>query len=109
MITKRITLPQQDSILFVNTHEIVYCQSENCYTHVYLLNGKRILVVKSLTKFHQELTPGFIRVSQSYVINRSFIEGIDKKKKAVILNNESLIPFTTTLKDLLAMMEDVQA
>ena len=97
-------LPQQDTIVFVHPDEILYCQSDNCYTNIYLLNGKRILIVKSLTKFHKELPREFIRVNQSFLVNRVFVQCIDKKKKIIVLDCNKEVPFTISLKELLLLL-----
>jgi len=100
----KIMLSQQDSIFFVKQQEIVYCQSDNCYTKVFLQNQKRILIVKSLTKFHKELSDQFLRVNQSFIINKSFVNRIDKKRKTIWLDGELEIPFTISLKELLYLI-----
>ena len=99
-------LSQQDAILFVKQEDIVYCQSDNCYTRIVLLDKKKILIVKSLTKFHKELPDQFVRVNQSFVINKIFVNRIDKKKKTIWLEGDLEIPFTITLRDLLHLMKE---
>ena len=101
----KIMLSQQDSIIFVKHEEILYCQSDNCYTKVYLLNKTRLLIVNSLTKFHKELPSHFVRVNQSFIVNKFFVESIDKKKKTIQLEGNQDIPFTITLKDLLGLLK----
>ena len=100
----KIMLSQQDSIFFVKQQEIVYCQSDNCYTKVILQNQKRILIVKSLTRFHKELPEQFVRVNQSYIINKLFVSRIDKKRKTIWLDGDLEIPFTLPLKELLCLI-----
>ncbi|RYY38057.1 MAG: LytTR family transcriptional regulator [Sphingobacteriaceae bacterium] len=100
----KIMLSQQQVITFVDPDEIVYCQSDNCYTNVHLLN-ERIMIVKSLTKFSKELSETqFIRVSQSYLINTKFVRNINKKDKLIELSNRKCIPYTISLKELLQLM-----
>lgn len=101
MSSEKLMLSQQNSIVFVLPREIVYCQSDNCYTNIYLSGGRRILIVKSLTKFHKELPTDFIRVNQSYLINKEYIVSIDKKKRSISLTGDKEIPYTIALKKLL--------
>lgn len=98
-------LPQQNSITFVTPLDIVYCQSDNCYTNIFLGDGKRIMIVKSLSKFEKEL-PGnfFLRVNQSFLVNKSFVSTINKKERMIALTQGALIPFTIRLKELLLLM-----
>ncbi|WP_457126447.1 LytR/AlgR family response regulator transcription factor [Mucilaginibacter sp. HD30] len=105
MTTEKIILSQQDNIFFVHPDEILFCQSDSCYTSIYLITGNRVLIVKSLTKFQSELSQkDFIRVNQSYLVNMRFVKIIDKKKRCLELENDHVIPFTVTLKHLLNMM-----
>ena len=85
MTPEKIHLSQQDTIFFVKPEEIIFCQSDSCYTNVHLTNGKRILIVKSLAKFQKELPSnnGFLRVNQSFLINKRFVQSIDKKKRCI--------------------------
>lgn len=106
MISQKIVLHQQDSLIFIRHSDIMYCQSDNCYTSIHLINNNKFIIVKSLKKFHQELPFQFIRVSQSYVINQDFIEKIDKKRKRIKLEGEKEIPFTVTLKELISLLKD---
>jgi DNA-binding LytR/AlgR family response regulator len=95
-------IPQQNVIHVIDQLQIIFCQSDDCYTWVHLKDGQRHLIVKSLIKFSKELNPTlFIRVNQSYLINKSYIKIIDKKKKCLVLLNDHIIPFTLTLKELL--------
>ena len=108
MISEKIFLSQQDTIFFVKPEEIIFCQSDSCYTHVHLTSGKRILIVKSLTKFQKELpSKHFLRVNQSFLINKQFVQSIDKKKRCIELETDHVIPFTVSLKELLVMMGKV--
>lgn len=82
--------------------------NHNCYTTIYLTNGERILISKSLLKFSKELELGkFVRVSQSYLININCIKIVNKKKKQIELIDQSKIPYTTTIKELLCLISTV--
>jgi|ERR1700761_1092502 len=101
-----LVVSQQNFIFFVEKEKIVYCQSDNCYTSLYLSDGRNLLLVKSLAKVIREdlNDDDFIRINQSYLINKKFIVFIDKKKKHVELINDIRIPFTKSLKDLLQLI-----
>jgi len=64
----------------IDINEVLYNQSDSCHANVFLINGKRILIAKSLTKLSKELPDHFIRVNQSYLINKDFILSITRKK-----------------------------
>lgn len=107
MINK-IVIHSQDHLRFISEEDILFCKSDNCYTYIILHTSEELLISKSLAKFSKELNENnFIRVNQSYLVNKQYIRSIDKKKKLLHLTNMSQIPFTSTLKDLLIRLERV--
>jgi len=105
MNLEKIVVAQQNKIIFIKPEEIIFCQSDSCYTNIYLVGDRQILIVKSLTKFHKELlSKAFIRVNQSFIINKNFIQSVDKKKRCIELESGQIVPFTVSLKQLLLMM-----
>lgn len=102
---EKIIISQQNRIFFIKPEEIIFCRSDSCYTNIHFFEGKQILIVKSLTKLHKELPPeDFLRVSQSFIINKRFLQSIDKKKRCIELENGEMIPFTVSLKELLLIL-----
>lgn len=101
----KLLVSQQDNIFFIPSEEILYLQSDNCYTSIYMKGGRMIFVCKSLARLSKELeSKSFIRVNQSYLINKYHIEKIDKKKKSIGLLEDHNIHFTITLKTLLDLI-----
>ena len=89
-------------LYFVSQENIIFCKSDNCYTSFFLANCKELVICRSLKKVIAELSPElFIKVSQSYVINKTFITIVDKKKKMITLADNHIAPFTITLRELL--------
>lgn len=85
--------------------EIIYCKSDSCYSSVFLNNGEELIICKSLTKLSKELAPEiFVRVSQSYMINKNYISQVDKKAKHILLRDKTLIPFNISIKYLLKIL-----
>ena len=102
MINKIVMLSSQDHLRFIYEHEILFCKSDDCYTHIMLISCEELLISKSLAKFSKELNPEkFVRVNQSYLVNIHYIRSIDKKKKLLHLADKSEIHFTSSLRDLL--------
>jgi len=104
----KIIISQQNAIHLIDYKDIIYCQSDNCYTFINTADGKKIIVVKSLSRLMKEglAHADFIRVGQSYVINRNFITSIDKKSKNIILENSQAVPFTIAVKQLLFLLNN---
>lgn len=103
---KKIIVHSQTQLRFLDQASIAYCKSDDCYTTLHIGNDEKHVICKSLTKVFKELDSElFIKVSQSYVINKHFIKLIDKRKKYIELVGEHKIPFTVTLTSLIHLIE----
>ena len=102
---KKLIIHSQESLRFVTHSEISYCKSDNCYTTIFLIDGEELIMCKSLKKVIEELSPNqFLRVSQSFVINKNCVRLVDKKKRIIELKGGVRIPFTTTITELISLM-----
>ena len=105
LIKKRIYVSCQDVILRVYHDDILYCKAHNGYVNIYLVSGKKVLLCRSLRKFNGELNSSkFLRLSQSYLVNSDYINIIDKKNKAIELDNGVRIPFTIKIREVLELI-----
>ncbi len=104
---KKLIIASQDHLRIVPHGDIAFFKSDNCYTFAHLINGEKLVICKSLSLLSKELdTVDFIRVNQSYLLNRNYIRLIDKKNKRLELINKQTIPFTTTLKQLVTLINE---
>ncbi len=63
--SRKIALPMQSEIRYVNIDEIIRCKADNTYTTFHLTN-ETIIISKSLKEYTDLLTPyGFIRTHQA--------------------------------------------
>ena len=106
MLPEKILIPYQDKIYVIAHTSVVFFKSDNYYTHVYLADGRNYVISKSLAKLEKEVHDDqFIRISQSFLINISFIESIDRKKKEVALTGKYALPFTVPIKKLVGLIQ----
>lgn len=71
---ERIALSTNDGLTFVMTKEIIYCKAESNYTSLALLNGKKILIAKTLKEIDETLAgKDFFRVHKSFLVNINHI------------------------------------
>ncbi|MEE9438292.1 MAG: LytTR family DNA-binding domain-containing protein [Saprospiraceae bacterium] len=76
---KQIILPSQNGISFVEIRDIIYCKAEDTYSFVYLENGKRLFVSKSLKGLSELLAKhNFYRCHKSYLVNLEKISTYSK-------------------------------
>lgn len=84
---------------YLNAADICYFQADNNSTDIYLNNGEMITAFKTLKHFESILTYPFIRIHNSYVINRNYISRIHSGNSICYIKNSSKkIPFSKTYK-----------
>lgn len=100
----KITLPQQDGFQVLNVAEILYCQADDNYTHIFLEN-KKILVSKTLKYFEEALSDfAFARIHKSYLVNVNEVVKYRKGKggSVVVSNGKELLVSASRKKEFLA-------
>lgn len=71
---KKIALPTNDGISFLNVDQIVRVESESNYSFVFLLTGEKVCITKTLKQIEESLaSQPFYRVHQSHLVNLNHI------------------------------------
>ncbi|HBK71504.1 MAG TPA: DNA-binding response regulator [Flavobacteriaceae bacterium] len=84
--SKKIAIPTVDGLTFVKVVDIIRCQSDINYTHLFLVGNKKITVAKTLKHFDSLLEQyNFFRTHNSHLINLAFVEKYIKGKGGYIL------------------------
>lgn len=99
--SKKIAIPIQDSILFLNIDDILYIKSESNYSIIQLKNSKSILASKTL-RYFEDLFNGyqFYRIHASFLINLAEITQYKKTDGGcVIMSNSEEIKISRSRKD----------
>jgi two-component system LytT family response regulator len=99
--TERLALPTIDGLIIVDTREIVYCESEDSYSKIFLEAGKPIVVAQTLKKVETLLggSKDFLRIHHSYLINLRFVRRyIRGDGGEVSLANGTTLPVSRTKK-----------
>lgn len=100
----KITLPQLDGFQVLNVSDILYCQADDNYTHIYLEN-KKILVSKTLKYFEDALSDfAFARIHKSFLVNVNEVVKYRKGKggSVVVSNGKELLVSSSRKKEFLA-------
>ncbi len=77
---EKMSISALDGIYFINIKDIIRCEAEDNYTHIFLRSGEKITASKTI-KSYEELLSGvnFYRVHKSHLINlnymRKFVKG----------------------------------
>lgn len=66
----KIALPYQHGYTIVETSAILYCESDSCYSRVFLESGEMYLITKTLGDVEDTLSGGdFFRIHKQFLIN----------------------------------------
>mgnify|MGYP001824895430 FL=1 len=96
---KKITLNTDGKLVFLESQEILYAESDGNYSTIYLSDGQKIVLTKKLKEVN-ELLPGdsFFRIHNSYIINLTKIKEFLKTDGYVVLQSNHKIPVSRQKK-----------
>jgi two-component system LytT family response regulator len=103
----KLTLPQLDGFIVLNTDDILYCKADDNYTEIYLADKKH-LVSKTLRYLEQALEAyPFARIHKSYVVNVNEIVRYHRGKGGSVLlsNGKEIQVAASRKKDLLSYFQ----
>jgi two-component system LytT family response regulator len=97
----KIVLSTSEMIHVINVNDIIRCESDNYYTYFYFVDGRKLLVSKTLKENEELLTQyNFIRPHKSHLINIKFIKSYIRQEGGYILMNDGTkIPVSRRKKD----------
>ncbi len=105
-IHKKITFNTDGKLVFLDSDEILYAESDGNYSTIHLADGHRIVLTKKLKEVNEILPDeSFFRIHNSYIINLSKIKEFLKTDGYVILKPNHKIPVSRQKKsDFLDML-----
>lgn len=96
----RIALTTAYGMLFVETKDIIFCESDNNYTNVKMTGGKKILVSKTMKEIDETLSgPDFYRIHNSFLINLTHIQKFVRSDGGyVVMDDDTTVSISRTKK-----------
>ncbi len=100
-ISKKISVPTVSGLTFLEVNDIIRCESTINYTTLYLKEGKKMTVARTLKEFEELLGEyHFFRVHQSHLINLHYIKSYNRGKGGrVSMSDNTEIEVSTRRKD----------
>jgi two-component system, LytTR family, response regulator len=98
---RRIALTASDHLIFVDTHDIVYCESDSNYTTFFLTKGEKVVISKTL-KDVEEILEGedFFRIHASFLINMKHVSKFTRGDGGfVVMSNQQHITVSRKKKE----------
>ncbi|MFV8371194.1 LytR/AlgR family response regulator transcription factor [Flavobacterium sp. LB2P74] len=97
----KIALPTETGFELVKTNAILYCEADSNYCKIVCLDGKKIVISKTL-KFIEELLPTtvFQRIHKSYLVNLNYVTRFNKTNELLVeLSNGQTLPVSIRKKE----------
>jgi two-component system LytT family response regulator len=97
----KIALASKESIEFVDPQEIICCEANSNYTNVFLAEGRKRVISKTLKEFEDMLSPyHFFRPHNSFLVSlkrvKEFIRG---DGGYLVMENKMKIPVSKTKRE----------
>ena len=97
---KQIAIPTQGKIELIDVDQILFLKSDSNYTEIHLVDGSTIVTSSTLKKYEAKLKKQkFMRVHNSYIIQRSQLKTFLPHLNKLILHNTQEIPVSRSRKE----------
>ena len=98
-IQKKITINTDGKLVFLQSDEILYVESDGNYSTIFLTNGHKIVLTKKLKEVNEILpSDTFYRIHNSYIINLNKIKEFIKTDGYIVLETNHKIPVSRQKK-----------
>lgn len=78
---KKLAIPTLEGLTLVKVDDIIRCQSDGNYTHIFMVSNNKIIATRTLKYFEELLDgPQFFRTHKSHYINIDYVEKYIKGK-----------------------------
>lgn len=97
----KIVLSTSEMLHVINVDDILRCESDNYYTYYYFIDGRKLLVSKTLKENEELLSQhNFIRPHKSHLVNVKYIKSYIRQDGGYILMiDDTRIPVSRRKKD----------
>ncbi|MGB6152373.1 MAG: LytTR family DNA-binding domain-containing protein [Pricia sp.] len=96
---KKITFNTDGKLVFLDSEDILYAESDGNYTTVFLSDGHKMVLTKKLKEVNALLPEdSFFRIHNSYIINLNKIKEFLKTDGYVVLQSNHKIPVSRQKK-----------
>lgn len=98
---RKVALPTFDGLEFIHMDDILYCQSDGAYSHVFFTDGAKMYISKTLRYLEDALCNfHFFRVHNSYIVNLNHVKKYSKTDGGLlVLSNGEKVRVSRSKKD----------
>jgi two-component system LytT family response regulator len=105
----KIGIAMSDKIVFVNFSNIIFCEASGPYTHVYMVDGQKLVSSKALGEFEAQLSGNkFFRIHHHHLINLNRVKEFQRNDGGYVImdDNKKLEVSQRRRKDFLDAIQD---
>jgi len=97
----KLALPTTEGLLFIRVNDILYCEASSNYTQIFMHDGKKHLVSRTLKEYEDILgESNFFRIHHSYLINLNLIKKYVRGEGGyVVMNNDTSLDVSKRKKE----------
>jgi two-component system LytT family response regulator len=97
----KISLPSNDGLIIVEIQDIVHLEAAGNYSTVFMANGERIIVTKTLNQFEEILSGlSFVRIHHTHLINLKYVKKYQRGQGGTVtLTNGMMLAVSRTRKN----------
>lgn len=108
ILKNKIAVPVAEGFEFIETDDILYCQSQNNYTFLFLSDNRKLVLSKTLKEFEKLLDKYFfIRIHKSFLINPNYMKKYYRNNGGyLVMQDGKSIPVSKNKKDLITNLFD---
>jgi two-component system LytT family response regulator len=108
ILKNKIAVPVTEGFEFIETNEILYCQSQNNYTLLFTVDNRKLVLSKTLKDFEKLLDKYFfIRIHKSFLINPNYMKKYYRNDGGyLVMQDGKSIPVSKSKKDLIINLFD---
>jgi two-component system LytT family response regulator len=90
-LTQKIAIPNGDAMQFFDPDDIIRCESDSNYTQIYLNNGKKLTLAKTLKEVEEIICGSpFFRLHHSHLVNLNYINKYIKGDNAYVVMKDGM-------------------
>lgn len=100
----KIAIPTLEGFELIPVDQIMRCEADDNYTHIYLKNKTSIIACRTLKEIEQQLEnfSSFIRVHHSYLVNMNeVVKYVKGDGGYLVMNDDNMINVSRSRKELL--------
>jgi two-component system LytT family response regulator len=100
----KIAIPTSEGFELIPADQLVRCEADDNYTHIYLKNKTKIIACRSLKEMEEQLEKfsSFIRVHHSYIVNLNEVQKYIRGEGGyLVMNDNTTVNVSRSRKEML--------